>query len=317
MSKLENPLAADAPAPHDLDELVHEDRVHRSSIPTPASSSDEMTHVFGAVPGCTSRTRARFRATTTSSPSGSVCGRSSCCATVAARFARSTTAARIAAPRSAARSAARRRPSSARITAGPTSTPASCSGVPWPDGYACDFKDAKFNLAQVPRVESYRGFIFGTLNPDAPPLLEHLGPATQPIDEWLDRHPGGRVAVRRGEPAQVQGQLEARLRQLGRRLSRRVLAPVAARDGKPHAKDADKGMSFYMGKPDEAPMYVQCFGHGHHFKDKRPNIEKRPGALWEIEAPIPGDGALPKQKLRANARRQGADGRSISWPPSR
>ena len=30
-------------------------------------------------------------------------------------------------------------------------------GVPWPEGYACDFKDDKFNLAQVPRVESYRG----------------------------------------------------------------------------------------------------------------------------------------------------------------
>ena len=45
-------------------------------------------------------------------------------------------------------------------------------GVPWPDGYACDFRDPKFNVAQVPRVESYRGFIFGTLNPDAPPLVD-------------------------------------------------------------------------------------------------------------------------------------------------
>jgi hypothetical protein len=47
-------------------------------------------------------------------------------------------------------------------------------------------------------------------------------------------------------------------------------------------------MSFYMGKPDEAPMYVQSFGRGHHFKDKRPNVEQRPGALWEKEAAIPG-----------------------------
>src|SRR5271165_359766 len=38
--------------------------------------------------------------------------------------------------------------------------------VPWPDGYACDFKDAKFNMAQAPRVDSYRGFIFATLNPE-------------------------------------------------------------------------------------------------------------------------------------------------------
>src|SRR5262249_44611159 len=50
----------------------------------------------------------------------------------------------------------------------------------------------------------------------------------------------------------------------------------------------DKGMSFYKGSPDEAPMYVQYMGNGHHFKDKRPNIEQRPGALWKIEAPHPG-----------------------------
>ena len=37
----------------------------------------------------------------------------------------------------------------------------------------------------------------------------------------------------RGQPAQVQGQLEAALRQLGRRLPRRVLASLAARHGEP------------------------------------------------------------------------------------
>src|SRR5215470_2188923 len=68
-------------------------------------------------------------------------------------------------------------------------------GVPWPDGYAGDFKDPKFNIAQVPRVESYRGFIFATLNMDALPLAEHLGPIAPVIDEWLDRNPGGKVVV--------------------------------------------------------------------------------------------------------------------------
>ena len=61
------------------------------------------------------------------------------------------------------------------------------SGVPWPDGYADDFSDSKFNLAQVPRVRSYRGFIFGTLNPDAPSLEDYLGGVRGPLDEWLDR----------------------------------------------------------------------------------------------------------------------------------
>ena len=68
------------------------------------------------------------------------------------------------------------------------------SGVPWPEGYSCDFSESKFNLAQVPRVKSYRGFIFGTLNLDAPSLETYLSGVRAPLDEWLDRHPGGTIA---------------------------------------------------------------------------------------------------------------------------
>ncbi|HLS87989.1 MAG TPA: SRPBCC family protein, partial [Burkholderiales bacterium] len=60
-------------------------------------------------------------------------------------------------------------------------------------------------------------------------------------------------------------------------------------------KDDGKGMSFYMGKPDEAAMYLRAFPHGHHFKDKRPNVAKRPGALWEMEAAQPGSDLLEKR----------------------
>ena len=42
-------------------------------------------------------------------------------------------------------------------------------------------------------------------------------------------------------------------------------------------EDTAKGMSYYKRDPDEQPMYIQYMGNGHHFKDKRPNLEKRPG----------------------------------------
>jgi phenylpropionate dioxygenase-like ring-hydroxylating dioxygenase large terminal subunit len=161
-------------------------------------------------------------------------------------------------------------------------------GVPWPDGYACDFTDAKFNLAQVPRVESYRGFIFGTLNPDTPSLVDYLGPIARPIDEWLDRHPGGRVVLAEANRLKCKANWKLAYDNSGDGyhvvFSHQSLLDMENR----LAEEGDKGMSFYKGRPDKAPMYVQYLGHGHHFKDKRPNIEKRPGALWAIEGAHPG-----------------------------
>ena len=70
------------------------------------------------------------------------------------------------------------------------------AGVPWPDGYACDFKDDKFNLAQVSRVESYRGFIFGTLNSEMPTLKEYLGEAARPLVYLVFGALGSRVGCK-------------------------------------------------------------------------------------------------------------------------
>lgn len=179
-------------------------------------------------------------------------------------------------------------------------------GVPWPEGYACDFKDGSFNLAQLPRVESYRGFIFGTLNPDAPSLADYLGSAKKPIDEWLDRNPGARVVVREANRLKFKGNWKLAYDNAADGyhvvFSHRSLLETENR----HAADPSKGMSFYMGKPDEAPMYVQYFGRGHHFKDKRPNVAKRPGALWEMEGVQPGMQRYEKlirERLGAKAER--------------
>jgi phenylpropionate dioxygenase-like ring-hydroxylating dioxygenase large terminal subunit len=172
-------------------------------------------------------------------------------------------------------------------------------GVPWPDGYECNFKDAKFNLVQVAQVESYRGFIFGTMNSEAPGLVQHLGPITKPIDEWLDRNPGGKVALCEANRLKFKGNWKLAYDNSADGyhviFSHRSLLDMENR-----LHDADeKGMSFYQGKPDDAPMYVAYAGNGHHFKDKRPNIDRsQPGALWRIEGAHPGMEAFA-DKLRA------------------
>ena len=67
--------------------------------------------------------------------------------------------------------------------------------VGMPDGYSERPDPYAFGLRPVARVESYRGFVFGCLNPDVAPLETHLGRAKVYIDMLVDRAPDGEVAV--------------------------------------------------------------------------------------------------------------------------
>lgn len=59
-------------------------------------------------------------------------------------------------------------------------------------GYPEQFnKDGSHDLTKVARFESYRGFLFGSLNPDVLPLEEHLGDTTVIIDSIVDQSPEG------------------------------------------------------------------------------------------------------------------------------
>ena len=51
----------------------------------------------------------------------------------------------------------------------------------------------EFNLARAPRTDSYRGFVFMSLDPDIAPLAEWLGPARIGFDDMCDRSPVGEV----------------------------------------------------------------------------------------------------------------------------
>jgi benzoate/toluate 1,2-dioxygenase alpha subunit len=48
----------------------------------------------------------------------------------------------------------------------------------------------------VPQVESYKGFIFACLNPDAPTLTEHLAETRPFIDMLADQSPDGMECCR-------------------------------------------------------------------------------------------------------------------------
>lgn len=57
--------------------------------------------------------------------------------------------------------------------------------------YPAAFDDEDHNLTPIARIESYRGFIFGSLSPDVPSLQEHLGEAARFLDLVVDQSPQG------------------------------------------------------------------------------------------------------------------------------
>ena len=70
-------------------------------------------------------------------------------------------------------------------------------------GYPEQFNtDGSHDLTRVARFENYRGFLFGSLNPDVKPLAEHLGEATKIIDLIVDQSPDG-LEVLRGSSTYV------------------------------------------------------------------------------------------------------------------
>ncbi len=74
------------------------------------------------------------------------------------------------------------------------------SSVPMKDPYygRVDLESPEFGLVRLPRVESYKGFIFASCAPEGVDLATHLGPLAGSIDQLVLRSPLGEVEVRGG-----------------------------------------------------------------------------------------------------------------------
>jgi phenylpropionate dioxygenase-like ring-hydroxylating dioxygenase large terminal subunit len=72
--------------------------------------------------------------------------------------------------------------------------------VPLKSGYGDDFdmKDPQFGMMPVPRVETYRGFVFASLSETGPDLQTHLGPMKGAIDDVINLAPEGEIIVTGG-----------------------------------------------------------------------------------------------------------------------
>jgi phenylpropionate dioxygenase-like ring-hydroxylating dioxygenase large terminal subunit len=171
--------------------------------------------------------------------------------------------------------------------------------VTFADGYGPAFDKAAHNLGRFPRVESYRGYVFGSLNPDVEPLLEWMGPAREMLDWSVEKltTPGAR-AVRSSTMVfsanwKLQNDNNGDMYHVP--FTHRSIGQMTnERHG------AGKALDHFRG--DNTPMYVKYYGRGHKLIDQRPSIT----SAWDRARPVPGRetyaGALEERLDKAKAR---------------
>jgi fatty-acyl-CoA synthase len=140
----------------------------------------------------------------------------------------------------------------------------------FPEGYAGTDK-SKLGLSRVPRVESYRGFVFASMATEGPSLLDHLGGAKRTLDQVCDNSPTGELDLTAGF-----------LRHKTRANWKFILENEC--DGYHPAfvhssifSVADSAIATLYGN--DAVAVTRSFGNGHTEVDPRPEFRRRDSPL--------------------------------------
>jgi phenylpropionate dioxygenase-like ring-hydroxylating dioxygenase large terminal subunit len=134
-------------------------------------------------------------------------------------------------------------------------------------------------------VAEHRGFLFATLHPDPPPLLEWLGHAAAWLDAHVDRHPGGELVV---APTPVRLEYAGNWKLAWDNAADGLHATFAHRSynglGRTAATD-----TVLARDPGTTEMVAKALGGGHMVVDQRPGI---PAGPWATMRPMPFSEAL-------------------------
>jgi phenylpropionate dioxygenase-like ring-hydroxylating dioxygenase large terminal subunit len=97
-------------------------------------------------------------------------------------------------------------------------------GVPYlKEAYHGEFQRERWGLAPVAQLDSYKGLLFATFDPEAPSLREYLGEMTWCLDAFFDRREGASRAATNA-PAST-------IRNAGRPAASATIAPARQRPG--------------------------------------------------------------------------------------
>jgi benzoate/toluate 1,2-dioxygenase alpha subunit len=165
-------------------------------------------------------------------------------------------------------------------------------GIAMPRGYGekIDLSDPALGMRRLPRVETYRGFVFASLAEDGPTLADWLGTAMSSIDDVTDRAPAGTISLGAGvhryifrgnwklqlentvDMYHVPFSHESTLRQDGRQFARRLGDESGSTIG-------DSGAAAARWEQREAWASAQ---HGHSFTGHQPVADgKRDDPVYE------------------------------------
>jgi len=154
--------------------------------------------------------------------------------------------------------------------------------VTFPDGYGPAFDFKSHSLGRFPRLESYRCFVFGSLNPAVESLDEWLGPARETLDWSVDKDgvepdglqviPGIQMTYRGNWKQQNDNNTDGYHTPF---LHRATLVMNRSRYG------PGKWLSHVN---DKTQMVCQYLGHGHKLGDHRAELR----SSWEQSRPVPG-----------------------------
>ena len=150
--------------------------------------------------------------------------------------------------------------------------------VPFPKNHPVKDR-SRLSLGRL-AVGAYRGFVFATLHPEPQPLEAWLGPARAPLDDIIDRHPAGRMAVLpTAQRLEFAGNWKLSWDNASDGLhatfahhSYNVLGQTAATE------------TVLARDPGDTEMFAQALGNGHMLVDQRPGIPQGP---WATMRPTP------------------------------
>ena len=132
------------------------------------------------------------------------------------------------------------------------------------------FDRSQFDLTPVAKLESYRGFVFGSLTADVPSIAEYLGAAATWIDLIVEQSPEGLEMVPGSSTYVIRGNWKMQLENAvdGHHVST-VHRVFAATVSQRHERDGSTGMAMTEGGRITGIVPSGCYdlGNGHmgHF----------------------------------------------------